>query len=126
MNEATNWSPGAIASPGNRCMACAHWQRHPPAETYDSDLCRCFNAPAGHASTYPARQLLPLEVREVEVGGDSQSGGRTPRVRTPPQPRCPNPEGRQDRGPAVARVSRVVSPITGWATLRPRGDGAHD
>ena len=40
--------------------------------------------------------------REVEVGGDSQSGGRTPRVRTLLQPRRPNPEGRQDQGPAVA------------------------
>jgi len=38
----------------------------------------------------------------VEVGGDSQSGGRTPRVRTLLQPRRPNPEGRQDQGPAVA------------------------
>src|SRR5438128_6586023 len=97
-----------------------------PDFQYGSALRRRFNVPAGPASTYPARQLLPLKVWEVEVGGDSQSGGRTPRVRTPLQPRCPNLEGRQDQGPAVARVSRAVSPTAGWATLQRRGDGAHD
>ena len=52
-----------------------------PDFQYGSALRRRFNVPAGPASTYPARQLLPLEDWEVEVGGDSQSGGRTPRVR---------------------------------------------
>jgi uncharacterized protein (DUF433 family) len=70
-------------------------------------------AQAQDIDTYLARPLLPLEVREVEVEGDSQSSGRMPRARTPMQPLCPNPEGRRDQGPAVARVARAVSPTTG-------------
>src|SRR4029450_12664914 len=119
---------GAIACMMRRlsCFAFGIAEKRVPDSQYGSALRRRFNVPAGHASTFRARQLRPLEVREGEVEGDSQSGGRTPRVRIPLQPLCLNPEGRQDQGPAVARVSRAVSPIIGQATLRLQGDGAHD